>query len=338
MEEIVENLVNSLPILIGIVIVIILILISHIKAPPNTAVVISGLRKEPRVLIGRTRMRIPLLERIDRLMLKQMVMEVHTGRAIATLDYMDIQVSVVMKVKIGEDLEALKKAAKHFLNQYPEDTMNELQMPLQAVLREVIATNTLENVVKEKEVLANQIHQRAQVSLNELGIEVISCIIKAVEDEAGLLKALGMEKSTEIHKQATLLKAEADREIAVETSKAKKEANDAHVLAKAEIAQKNQELEIKQAQLQKEIDIKNMEIELELAEAANELKLKQAELMKVEEWKRAESEIAFEEATLEKRRAFELAQSQADFEREERALKVKEKAAQVTEQDLEAEI
>jgi len=338
MQEILNNLSTILPILIGVAILIILVFAMHVKAPPNTAIIVSGLRKAPRILIGRTGFKVPFLERIDRLPLKQMSMEIHTGRAVSTLDYMDIQVSAAIKIKISEETEDLKKAMKNFLNQYPEDTMLELQAPLQAVLREVTGTKKLDDLIKDKEAFATQFHKRSVASLKDLGIEVISCVIKSIEDEAGLIKALGMEKTTQINKQATIFKAEADREIAIKSAEAKKEANDAHVLAEAEIAKKNKELEEKQVNLQKEIDIKKLDIELEISEKNNKLKLRQAELKKIEDQKRAEAEIAFEEATLAKRRSFEIAQSQARLDKEERELKVKEKAAQVTEQVLEAEI
>ena len=338
MQEVLENISTILIVVAVIVVIMIVIFAVHIKVPPNTAVIISGFKKEPRILIGRTGFKVPFLERVDRLPLKQMVMEVHTGRAVSTLDYMDVQVAAVIKLKIGEDVEALKKAMKNFLNQYPEETMNELQTPMQAILREITGTKNLEELIKDKEGFANQLCKRAEVSLSELGIEVLSCVVKSIEDEGGLIKALGMEKSTVIHQEAAVLKAEADREIVIKSAEAKKAANDAHVLTEAEIAKNNKELEVKQADLQKEVELRKLDIELEIAEKTNGVRVRQAELKLIEDQKRAEAEIAFEEATLAKRRAFDVAQSQAQMDKEERELKVKEKAAQVAEQVLDAEV
>lgn len=338
MEELLENLAQWLPLIIGVVIVIILILSIHTKAPPNTAYIVSGFRKTPRILIGRTGFRIPILERIDRLILKQMTMEVHSGRAAPTVDHMEIQVSAIIKIKINEEDEALNKATKNFLNQYPEDTMNELQIPVQAILREIIGSKKLQDIIKDQEAFAKQFHQRAAKSLSELGLSVLSCVIKSVEDEAGILKAMGMEKSTEIQKSATLIKAEADREIIEKTAKAKKEANEAHVLVEGEIAKKNQELELLQARLKKDSELKNLEFEAELAEKSSALKIKQANLKKNEEKNRAEVEMTFEEETLARRTTFEIAQNQAKLDKEDRELKLREKAAQITEQLLEAEV
>jgi flotillin len=338
MQEILENLLSILPVLIGVISLIIVIAIGHIKVPPNTAVIISGLRKEPRVLIGRTGIKVPFLERVDRLPLKQMVMEVNSGRAVSTLDYMSIQVFAVIKLKISEDPQAIKKAMKNFLNQYPEETMGDLQNPLQAILREIAGTKKLNELIKDKEGFANQLHKRASVNLDKLGIEIISCVIKTIEDEAGLIKALGVEQTTEIHKRATILKAEADREIAIKSAETKREVNDAHVLSEAEIAKKNNELAIKQAELKQAMETKQIERELEIAEKNNVLNLRKANLKKIEGQKQAEAEIAFEEATLAKRRSFEIAQAQMLMDKEERQLKLKEKAAQVQEKVLEAEV
>lgn len=338
MQELLELLANILPILIGVLILIILILASHIKAPPDIAVIISGLKKEPRILIGRTGLKVPFLERVDRLLLKNMVMEVISGRSVATADYMSIQVFAIIKLRISDDPQALKSAMKNFLNQIPEETMGQLQSPLQAVLREIAGTKKLEELVKDKESFANQVHKRATQNLEKLGIEVISCVIKSIEDEAGLIKAMGVERATHIQKQATIIKAEADREIAIKCSTAKREANEVHVESEAEILQKNNELEMQQADLKKELELNNIEIELEIAEKNNILNLRKSELKKMEDQKLAEAEIAFEEATLAKRRSFEVAQAEMLLNREERELKLKEKAAQVKEQVLDAEV
>jgi len=338
MQDISEQIMPVLPFLIIVLIVIVLVIASHVKAPPDQALIISGLRKEPRILIGRTGLKFPFLEKVDTLYLKQMVMDVISGRAVSTADYMSIQVSAVIKLRISDDPQNLRNAMRNFLGQYEEETMGVMQSPLQAILREIAGTKKLDELIKDKEAFADQVHKRASKSLEKLGIEVISCVIKSIEDEAGLIKAMGVEQSTAIHKQATIVKAEADRETAIKCADAKREANEAHVSAEAEIAKKNNEFEMAQADLKKEADIKNIEIELELAEKHNELNLRKAELKKVEDEKRAEAEIAFEEATLARRRALEVAQSEMLMDKEERELKLKEKAAQVTEQVLEAEV
>ena len=339
MQEILDLLLNILPILVIFLILLILVLASHVKAPPNRAFIISGLRrKEPRILVGRTGFRIPFLERVDMLILKQMVMEVISGRSVSTADYMSIQVTAIIKIKIGDDSEAIKRAMKNFLNQHPEETMGELQNPLQAILREIAGTKKLEELIKDKEAFANQVYKRASKSLEPLGIEVVSCVIKSIEDEAGLIKAMGVERATNIQKQATIVKAEADREIAIKCAEAKREANEVHVESEAEILHKNNEFEMQQADLKKELNLKNIEIELELAEKNNALNQRKAELKKIEDQKQAEAEIAFEEATLAKRRSFEIAQAEMQMDKEERELKLKEKAAQVKEQVLDAEV
>jgi len=338
MQEFLNFLSNILPFLIAIPIVIILVLASHIKAPPDRAIIISGLRKEPRILIGRTGIKFPFLEKVDQLWLKQMVMEVISGRSVSTADYMSIQIFAVIKLRISDEPEALKNAMRNFLTQYPEETMGELQNPLQAILREIAGTKKLEEILKDKEGFANQVHKRASEILEKLGIEVISCVIKSIEDEAGIIKAMGVERATQIQKHATIVKAEADREISIKCSEAKREANEVHVTSEAEILLKNNELEMQQADLKKEQELKNIEIELEIAEKNNMLGLRKADLKKIEDERLAEAEMAFEETTLAKRRDLKIAESDMLMDREERELKIKEKAAEVKEKVLEAEV
>jgi len=338
MEQFLNILVSILPFAIAAVVLIILIITAHVKAPPNTAYIISGLKKEPRILVGRTGFKVPLLERVDRLSLKQMVLALNSGHATSTLDYIDVQVFATLEIQINDDDESLKKAMKHFLNNMEEETMSEIQDPLQAILRELVGSLNLDSLLKNKEAFALSLQKRAATNLSKLGLDIISCVIKSVEDENGVIKALGVKKTTEIQKEATIIKVEAERDIAIETATANKISNDAKNESDSLIYEKDAQTALKQAELDKEAAIKAIERELEISEKQNALKLRQAELRSEENSKVAQADLSFEEATLEKRRDLDLKKIQIEMDKEEAELKLKEKTAQIAELVLNAEV
>ena len=117
------NFLIPVPVIIaGIVLVLlILILISgYVKASPDTAVIISGLRKKPKVLIGKAGIKIPFLERKDELNLQLIPIDVKTSNAVPTADYININVDATVNVKISDNEERLKLAAQNFLNKNAE--------------------------------------------------------------------------------------------------------------------------------------------------------------------------------------------------------------------------
>ena len=114
--------------------------------------------------------------------------------------------------------------------------------------------------------------KKAQFDMNALGIEIISCNIQKIEDEKGLIIALGQDNMSQIQKDASIAKAQAERDVAIAEADAQKIANEARVAAETEIAQKNNELAIKKAELQKASDTKKAE-----ADAAYEIQRQEQE-------------------------------------------------------------
>lgn len=84
----------------------------YVKAPPDTAFIISGLRKK--TIIGRSSIKIPFLERLDKLSLKLIPIDVKTSSAVPTADYINIQVDAAVNVKISSEADRLRLAAENF--------------------------------------------------------------------------------------------------------------------------------------------------------------------------------------------------------------------------------
>lgn len=337
MQDFLNFLQNNLLLIIGAAVLIVLFFSSFIKVPPNTIAIISGLKKTPRVISGRAGLKVPFFERKDKLSLKQMIMEVGTGTKVSTNDYIEVELSAVVKAKISEETEMLEKATKNFLNQSVDQTIKDLQVPLQAILAEITGSLKFDEIITEREKFGKLLQKRAEATLAEFGVEVVSCVLGKVEEETGLIKALGMEHTTGIQKQAAILEAEAEREIVAKRIEEKQVAQDLHNEAEAEIMKKNADVALQLAELDKEVELKKIAIAREVAERDNELKLQQIAQRKDEEEKRAAAELVFEEATLLKRMEFEKMQADAALAQEEEKLKLHERTAEIKTQIMEAE-
>ena len=243
-------------ILIGVAILflVILLFVSYVKAPPSAAFIISGLSKEPRVLIGSGGFRIPFFERLDRVYLGQITVDIKTEESVPTTDFINVDVDAVAKIRVMPTNEGTRLAAKNFLNMMPNEIAEQLQDSLQGNMREIIGTLDLRSLNTDRDGFSDQVMTKAQPDMAKLGIEIISCNIQNVTDKEGLIKDLGADNTAKIKKDASINRAIAERDVKIEVSKADKEANDARVDADTAIAIKNNELALKRAALKQQAD------------------------------------------------------------------------------------
>lgn len=296
----IEVVSNTTLIIAGIValVVIIIVMAGYVKAPPDQAYIISGVRKKPRILIGRAGVRIPIFERLDKLYLGQISVDIKTDTYIPTNDFINVKVDAIAKIRIKNDTDGLQLAAKNFLNKKPQAIADDLSDSLQGNMREIIGTLDLKSVNTDRDSFSDQVMAKASRDMDKLGIEILSCNIQNVTDENGLIMDLGMDNTSKIKKDAAIAKAQAERDVAIAQAEANKAANDARVKADTEIAQKNNELDIKKSELKKNADaaaamadaayeIQNQEqqrtiqtatVNAQIAKAEREAELKQMEV------------------------------------------------------------
>jgi len=258
------------------VVVVLLFLLGYVKAPPDHAYIISGLKRDSRILIGRAGIKIPFFERLDRLYLGQMTVDIKTEQSVPTNDFINVNVDAVAKVRISPTPEGIKLAAKNFLNKRSDAITLDLQDSLQGNMREIIGTLSLKEINTDRDSFSDQVMSKASKDMDKLGIEILSCNIQNVTDENGLIRDLGADNTSLIKKNAAIAKAQADRDVAIAQAEADKAANEARVAADTEIAQKNNELAIRQSELKITADTKQAE-----ADAAYEIQ-KQAQQKSIE--------------------------------------------------------
>ena len=255
-----------------VVAVIVILMSGYVKASPDVAVIISGLNRTPRVLIGRAGIKFPFLEKVDYLHLGQISVDIKTDSYIPTNDFINVKVDAIAKVRIDTSAEGMLKAERNFLNKRPEEIAFELQDSLQGNMREIIGTLDLKTINTDRDSFSDQVMAKASKDMEKLGIEILSCNIQNVTDENGLINDLGMDNTSKIKKDAQIARAEADRDVAIAKALADKAANDARVAAETEMAKKNNELAIQKAELKLESDKK-----IAMADAAYEIQKQEQE-------------------------------------------------------------
>ena len=139
-----------------VVLILLLIGVSYVKAPPNTAFIITGPFKQ-RTLIGRAGFRIPGLERVDKIPLSLIQVDIKTASAVPTKEFINIFVDGVANIKIDSSSEALAKASQIFLQQNLDGIKAIAKEVLEGNMREIIGQMRLEELVHNRDLFAEKV-------------------------------------------------------------------------------------------------------------------------------------------------------------------------------------
>lgn len=301
----------ELAIIIGVVVIlfVVFILASYIKAPTDRALIVSGLRKNPKFVIGKSALRIPFLQRVDKLELKMISVDVKTKESVPTNEYINVNIDSAVKIKVGSSKEMLEKAASNFLNKNEDYIRNSVGDVLEGNVREIIGQMRLEDIVQDRKMFAEKVQENAAPDMARMGLEIVSFNVQNVTDEGNVIENLGIDRVVSISKSAQISKAESERDIAVAKANATKQANDARIEAETAIAERNNELEIKKQELKRAADVK-----------------------------KAEADAAYEIQQQEQRKTIEITTADANIAKQEKEIELREKEIAVKEKTLDADI
>ena len=301
----------KLAIIIGVVVIlfVVFILASYIKAPTDRALIVSGLRKNPKFVIGKSALRIPFLQRVDKLELKMISVDVKTKESVPTNEYINVNIDSAVKIKVGSSKEMLEKAASNFLNKNEDYIRNSVGDVLEGNVREIIGQMRLEDIVQDRKMFAEKVQENAAPDMARMGLEIVSFNVQNVTDEGNVIENLGIDRVVSISKSAQISRAESERDIEVAKANATKQANDARIEAETAIAERNNELEIKKQELKRAADVK-----------------------------KAEADAAYEIQQQEQRKTIEITTADANIAKQEKEIELREKEIAVKEKTLDADI
>ena len=301
-----------LPLILAIIAVVVVLVIffatGYIKAPPDTAYIITGPTKR-RILIGRAGFRIPFFERLDKLSLRVMQVDVKTSEAVPTNEFINVTVDGVANIKISSDPALLERAAETLLNMGQQELIALVTQVLEGNMREIVGSVGLKEMVQDRQGVAKKITENVVPDMEKLGIEVVNFNIQNFKDGAGTIENMGIDNVEQIRKNAQIAKANAQRDIAIASSQAQEQANAVKVEAEKKIAEQDAELAIQQAEMKTRADTK-----------------------------RAEADAAYSIQQESQRKVIEVTRAEADIARREKEAEIAEREVAVKERKLDAEV
>lgn len=287
---------------------IILFFTSYKKAPPDTAFFVTGFGKR-KMKIGGSCFCIPFLQRLDKVPLNIIQIDIKTKQAVPTKEFININVDGVANVKISADKEKLELAAQIFLKEKLDGINKIVQQVLDGNMREIIGQMEIRDLVHNRDEFAAKVRQSASKDMEKMGIEIINFTVQNFSDNDNVLTNLGIDHVVSIQKSAQISRAQSERDVAVEKSKAQEESNRARVTAEEKIAIQN-----------------------------NLLAVKQAELKKEEDTKKAIADTAYEIAKQERMAEVNTATAKAEIAKEVQMIELGNKKVEVTKKELDASV
>ena len=268
-------LITLIPIVLGVIFVFILLCSGYVKAPPDMAFIISGAHKKPRILIGKAGIKIPFFERLDKLYLGAIQIDVKTGSAVPTAEYINVRVDSTVSVKVGESDEMIALAAQNFLNVNRDTIATKINDLLEGNIREIVGQMKLTDMVSDRKLFSEKVQENAVPDLARYGLQLITFNVQNFSDDNDVITNLGIDNVAQISKNAAIAKSNAEREIEVAKAENAKQSNEAKVKAAEEMAVRNNDLAIKKAQLKQEADTRQAQADAAAGiEAENQRKLR----------------------------------------------------------------
>ena len=225
------------------------------KAGPHEALVVYGFRGT-RIVKGHGTVIFPMVEAVRQLSLELMSFDVAPVQDLYTRQGVAVTVEAVAQIKVKSDLESIRTASEQFLTKTPDQRESLIRLVMEGHLRGIIGQLTVEQIVKEPEMVAERMRSTCADDMNKMGLEVVSFTIKEVRDKNDYIVNMGRPDVARIKRDADVAAAEADRDTAIKRA----EATRASAIAKAQADQERVLAETlsqaKQAEATRDLEIK----------------------------------------------------------------------------------
>ena len=250
---------NTVIVVVGLCILAVILLVAMIakmfrKAGPNEAIIVYGFRG-PRVVKGHGTVIFPMVESSRQLSLELMSFDVAPQQDLYTKQGVAVTVEAVAQIKVRSDQESILTSAEQFLSKTPPQREGLIRLVMEGHLRGIIGQLTVEQIVKEPEMVADRMRSTCADDMSKMGLEVVSFTIKEVRDKNEYITNMGRPDVARIKRDADVAAAEAERDTAIRRAIALRES----AIAKAQADQERVIAETaslaKQAEAQRDLDI-----------------------------------------------------------------------------------
>src|SRR5438552_12595898 len=245
------------------------------KAGPHEALVVYGFRGT-RIVKGHGTVIFPMIESFHELSLQLMSFDVAPQQDLYTMQGVAVTVEAVAQIKVKSDPESIKTAAEQFLTKSDQEREALIRLVMEGHLRGIIGQLSVEQIVKEPEMVGDRMRATCADDMSKMGLEVISFTIKEVRDKNEYISNMGKPDVARIKRDADVASAEAERDTAIRRALAQRESA------------------VARAQADQERVLAETLSQAKQAEAQRDLQVKQAEYLEVSKKKQASADKAYE--------------------------------------------
>src|ERR1700680_1713792 len=247
-------------IFVGLGVMVILFLMSGMarlyrKAGPHEALIVYGLGGT-RVVKGHGTMVFPMVQICRELSLELMSFDVAPQQDLYTKQGVAVTVEAVAQIKVKSDRESVLTAAEQFLTKTDQEREALIRLVMEGHLRGIIGQLTVEEIVKQPEMVSDRMRGTCAEDMNKMGLEVISFTIKEVRDKNEYITNMGKPDVARIKRDADVATAEADRDTAMRRAIASRESSVAQAQADQERVLAETLSQTKQAEAQRDLEVK----------------------------------------------------------------------------------
>ncbi|MGE5333830.1 MAG: flotillin family protein [Nitrososphaerota archaeon] len=233
------------------------------KVGPNQALIVYGAGGQ-RILTGGGTLVIPLVQESKLFSLELMSFDVAPQQNLYTNQGVSVRVEAVTQLKVRSDRDSILTAAEQFLSKTPQDREAMIRLVMEGHLRGIVGQLTVEQIVKEPEMVSEKMRSISSGDLAKMGLEVVSFTIKEVRDENDYIANMGRPEIERVKKEANIAAALAARDTQIQQAVAYREA----AVAKSSADQARVEAETvsqtKQAEYQRDLALKRAEYDAEV--------------------------------------------------------------------------
>jgi flotillin len=225
------------------------------KVGPNQALIVYGFRGT-RVIKGHGTVVLPMVEHANELSLELMSFDVAPKQDMYTKQGVAVSVEAVAQIKVKSDGESIETAAEQFLTKTPAQREGLIRLVMEGHLRGIIGQLTVEEIVKQPEMVGDRMRSTCAGDMTKMGLEVVSFTIKEVKDSNDYIANMGRPDIARIKRDADVAAAEAERDTAIKRAEALREAAIAKAHADMERVEAETASLAKQAEAQRELEVK----------------------------------------------------------------------------------
>ncbi|HEY1012690.1 MAG TPA: SPFH domain-containing protein, partial [Herpetosiphonaceae bacterium] len=262
-------LVGVFALLLIVLMVLTFIASRYVKVAPNEALIISGRRHQRsdgsirnyRIVSGGATFVWPVLEKVDRLSLESVTLDIETPEFYTKLG-VPMRVEAVAQIKVRGDEVSIGTAAEQFLSKSLDEIKSIAYQMMAGHLRGMLGTLTVEEIMAGHEAFAQRVQDVSASDLANMGLTVVSFTIREISDSNGYLQALGRPQIAQVKKNATIGESEATRDATISSAQAQREGQLAKLTAETAIAEADRDHKMHLAQFEASVNQKKAETDL----------------------------------------------------------------------------